>query len=79
MADVLGDIKQLTESEGYSGYFKVHCEACRFYDPHYAPRGAGGQPPDIGVCRRHSPKVGYLDGWPHVRVNDWCGEGEGGA
>jgi hypothetical protein len=54
------------------------CTMCKYYSPSLSPTS------EQGICRRHPPTVfimpnGIVSGWPSVRPQDWCAEGETGV
>ena len=43
------------------------CERCAYWQKDGSK--------NMGDCRRRAPTVPpYIQGWPRVRWNDWCGE-----
>lgn len=50
--------------------FTEQCRNCRFFKY----QDALGESQE-GECRAHPPKLGlFTEGWPRVRLNDFCGE-----
>jgi hypothetical protein len=58
------------EREKQGGRF---CEICEWFNWRNDEPDAG-----MGYCRRYPPVIevdkSAADGWPNVRLTDWCGE-----